>query len=138
MEKLLFEIPVYRISFKKHSKDTEDDFEKFLAVSRGRSVWEEDDIKRKRGQFEKYRWRPWRYNEIIAWICLKVDIKKISAEVYQLDSKRLGKDLKNRTFRYCYPSEVGQIYDSMDSDMIAKELIKAVDRAVEPWIRKKP
>ena len=138
MEKFLFEIPVYLRSFDRYQKESDIQRNKYVTMGRDRTLLDKDIIDRRRIHFEQFYWKPWRYNDIIAWIRLKVDIKKISAEVHCLDSKKLRKDLKNKTFRYSHDSEVSHIDAALDSNMIARKLIDAVDMASKQrWIKKK-
>ncbi len=131
MEILLFEIPVYIRSFDQQMKESDIRRSEFLAMGRDAGLLDKDEFDRKRVRFEQLHWKPWRYNDIIAWIRLMVDITKITAEVHRLDSKKLRKDLIKKTFRYHQALEVGRIDHTMDSNIIAQHLTDAVDRASE-------
>ena len=111
-EKLIFEIPVYRISHADHTKETRDLLEKDIngninsLIDQG--IWSSGDIDLITEWKERWKWsfyrsyvgRDWKYNEIVGFIRLYACRRTIKADYWFVNAKRLRRNLKTKVFQY--------------------------------------
>jgi len=100
MFNLIFEIPVYRLSPDDYQKEIEKEKRKHLLIR-----WKTDknlskeQIEEVERFYNYYYWKPWFYNEIIAYVRVYCDGRKVYGDLYKVTVKSIRKWFK-KNFEY--------------------------------------
>lgn len=92
MEKYFFDIPIYRCTIDKHTDELDKEKQKHLqhlVDLHGPEVKDSRSYEWAEHYFDRERWYPWRYNEIIGWIRLYILGPQIRGELWFLKAKKL-------------------------------------------------
>ncbi len=112
IEKLIFEIPIYRVSPEKYAEETNKLLQKQTQPDKAwhidSGLWESisDDEKRKwqnrweRSFYQSFEGRNWQYNDLVGFIGLFAGKLQIKAEYWFIDAKRVSRGLTKRRFVY--------------------------------------
>jgi hypothetical protein len=120
-EPYYFEIPIYRCNDSTHieemkilkNKYKKVDFKEIAPVSN-------QNLK---NHIENIVCYPWRYNEIIGYICLYIMGNQIRGNYYFITSKRIGKGIRKKRFDNYGKAFEYSLTDNLSSDEIFKEII---------------
>lgn len=120
-----FEIPVYRCDLETHTKEMkvkEEGFEideyKLTAPESYRNLL---------NHFHRVIWYPWKYNEIIGWVCLYILGNQIRADYYFITSQRIGKGIRKKKFVHSGKAFEHSLERRLSSNEILKEILIKLD-----------
>ena len=122
-----FEIPIYRCDQNQHSKEMENDKEKYIATrfqfaqEIPQNIYEGIRTNAE-NEFNINHWYSWRYNEIIGWIRFYANGTRILGELW-LVKKRVSKNLINKRFRYVEMKFIELCLDGNESSINIYEKI---------------
>ena len=125
VEPYYFEIPVYRCKIEKHT----------MEMKKRESEFDNHEIKETapisyqnlKNHFHKTIWYPWRYNEVIGWVCLYILGNQIRADYYFITAKRIGKGIRKKRFQY-----FGKAFEhSLSRNLSSKEIFQEIINQLE-------
>jgi len=93
-DSIFFEIPIYRCSIEKHSKEVEMDYQMFADKCH---LMEEKDIK---GFYYTNMWNPWKYNDVIGYLNLYILGNQFRVDLWKVDKERYNKGITKKQFKY--------------------------------------
>lgn len=93
-DSIFFEIPIYRCSPEKHSKEVEMDYQKFAYKCYPMDM---RDIKE---FYYTLIWNHWKYNDIIGYLNLYILGNQFRADLWKVDKKRYNKGITKKQFKY--------------------------------------
>ena len=103
--KCFFEIPIYRCDQDRHTKETEEERNSFIAKRLQSAPELPQEINNQlrthaKNDYNVHLWFPWRYNEIVGWIRLCGDRTRIEGELWHIKAKTIRRRLVKKEFRY--------------------------------------
>lgn len=101
MPKLLYSIPIYRCSLKKHKEEQDKSKADLIDITYGNTDFEVDEEHINR-VFYSYRWYPWLYNEIVGWLKISYFKGEIFCDKWRVDKKRIYGGIRKKKFKYEY------------------------------------
>jgi hypothetical protein len=122
MEREILSIPIYRCSPQEHEEEMNEEKRKLLEFCKADSGTEAYSIIG--NSFDREKWYPWRYNEIVGWVQFILNNSKLSGELW-FARKRISRTLKNKRFYY-----QGKVFECFlqhynDNAEIAKHVFKS-------------
>ena len=121
--KKIFEIPIYFRMLHEHGEDWQaqvDDLLRYIERNSGINLTDEQK-KRYTLDFERREWKPWSYNDVMAWIYLVADGATIKAYGYVWKTRRVGKRTVDKT--YVYWGKLNEVWLTYESNAgIAREV----------------
>lgn len=97
MEREILNIPIYRCPSQIFERDMNEEKRKLLESCKAETGTESYTIISQ--SFDREKWHPWRYNEIIGWIQLVLNRSKLIGELWFVKN-RISRKLKNKRFFY--------------------------------------
>lgn len=125
IEPHFFEIPIYRCDIDTHTSEMEAMKKKYVNPD-----WEEtapESYQNMIYYFERDKWYPWRYNEVIGWICLYIFGNQVRGDLWFEDSKRIGKGVRKKKFIYYGKAFEVSIYKDWTSEQIFNKIIDQLE-----------
>lgn len=125
LEPYYFEIPIYRCDRETHTKEMEikeseygvEEFKEVAPISYQNRI----------NYFHRDVWYPWRFNEIVGWICLYIMGNQIRGEYYFITSQRIGKEIRKKRFLY-----YGKVFEkSLPSNLPSNEIFQLIIGEIE-------
>lgn len=124
-EPYFFEIPIYRCSQSTHTNEMKDAEEKMVKeINHFNSKSHEE---RMRNHFHSDKWYPWRYNEVIGWLCLYIMGSQFRGEIWFESSKRINKGVRKKKFLWMGKAFEHNIQNQTNSDEIYSEFIQILE-----------
>jgi hypothetical protein len=141
--KLLFEIPVYRVSFDRyvsemeeeksaHMSGVEESYDTHFATFNADPKLRDDELARASGFFDQWRWYSWHYNEVIGWIRLNGHWDVIKADYHFATQKRIVRSAKQRSFAWRGKTLELWLHDSTSEEIYRQLLDEFRDLEKEP------
>ena len=93
MEKEILSIPIYRCDSKQHSKEMKNAKKKYWESCF--KYGDKDFIEKMSIEFDKGKWFPWQYNEVVGWLQINLNNSKLIAELWFVEN-RISKQLRNK------------------------------------------
>ena len=126
IEQYYFEIPVYRCDPDTHTKEmkikekefTVEEYKETAPISYQNIL----------NHFHHTICYPWKYNEVIGWICLYIMGTQIRGDYYFTSAKRIGKGIRKKKFIYFGKAFEHSLPRNLSSDEIYQELIDVLER----------
>jgi hypothetical protein len=115
-DSVFFEIPIYRCSIEKHSKEVEIDYQKFAEEC---YLMDEKDIK---GFYNTRIWKPWKYNDVIGYLNLYILGNQFRADLWKVDKERYNRGITKKQFKYFGKS----LQASIPRDLNSKEILEFI------------
>lgn len=113
-EQFFFELPIYRCSVEEHSNLLARQKERFLHDIGADPVRRPESYASAEDSFDKERWYPWRFNEVIGWIRLYRYGSDIRGELWLSRAKRQSPRGRKK---YAHNGNAFQLHlDPADSD----------------------
>ena len=84
-----FEIPIYRCTLDAHTEFIAREKDSYLRYVGADPINTPDSYASALASFERERWYPWRFNEVVGWIRLYRYGSQIRGELWFVRSKRL-------------------------------------------------
>ena len=140
MGKYIFDIPIYRCSINKHTAELENDKRKHLQSLvdiHGPEVKKSQSYKWWGDYFDREKWYPWRYNEIVGWIRIYLLGRQIRGELWFISSKVIRKGLKNKAYYYRGKEFELTVFQTMSSADIYQMLLDQLEILKDCWSKKK-
>ncbi len=115
-DSIFFEIPIYRCSREKYSKEVEIDYQKFADKC---YKLEEKDMK---DFYYKTIWNPWKYNDIIGYLNLYILGNQFRADLWKVEKERYYKGITKKQFKYFDKS----LQVSIPRDLSSEEILEFI------------
>jgi len=132
--KKIFEIPIYFQTLQQQAKDWHtrvDDLLRYIENA-SRTKLSDDQRQKYTLDFERRKWKPWPYNDVMAWTYLVADGATIKAYGNVWRSKRVGNRTADRTF-----VEWGKLGETWVTYMSNAEIAHAVGDMLDQIGRQK-
>ena len=78
--------------------------------------------------FHSTIWYPWKYNEIIGWLCLYILGTQFRGEYYFTTSNRIGKGIRKKKFKYSGKAFEHSLTRTTSSNEIFEEILRVLER----------
>jgi hypothetical protein len=134
--KYVFDIPIYRCRIDKHTREFEDEKTKFFSplFKYGPEVIHSQSYAFQQNYFDREKWYPWRFNEVIGWIRLFTLEDQIKGELWFVKAQRIRKGLKKKSIHYVGEAFRLWRFPKKSSTQIYEKLCSILDRilAEEP------
>jgi hypothetical protein len=103
----LLDIAIYRCTRDRHASQLEAAKARFASAFRGADAIADRKRKELRDFFDRAKWYPWRYNEIVGYIRLVTRRSEVVGELFLRDAKRLA---SRPTARFLYKGDLLLMY----------------------------
>jgi hypothetical protein len=122
-------VPIYRCTIEQHSSEMAGAKEQLV-----KSCLAEENAE-SRGKietaFNQGRWYPWKYNEIVGWVCLEISGNKLTGTLWYIEQKVSAKLIKKR---YFYQGKVFEVF--LNYLHIQHEIAEEIYEAFAEWWKK--
>ena len=130
IEKYVFDIPIYRCTIEKHARELQEEKKKFLSplFKYGPEIVHSQSYAFQQNYFDREKWYPWYFNEIVGWIRLFTLEDQIKGELWFVKAQRIRKGLKKK--RMYYVGEAFRLwrFPKKSSTQIYEKLCSILDR----------
>jgi len=125
-EPYFFEIPIYRCDQSTHTNEMKNSEEKLVDEFHHFNSKSHED--RMRNYFHNSKWYPWRYNEVIGWLCLYIMGTQLRGEIWFESSKRINKGIRKKKFKWVGKAFEHNIRNRSESDEIFTEFVEVLEQ----------
>jgi hypothetical protein len=126
LEPYFFEIPIYRCDPDTHTKEMSDKEIEFT-----REEWKDTapiSYQNMINHFHESVWYPWKFNEVIGWLCLYIMGSQVRGEYYFDTAKRINKGIRIKKFKYVGKAFEHSLKFSLTSQEIFNEIILELEK----------
>lgn len=125
IEPYYFEIPIYRCDLGTHTKEMKAKEKEFTIEEYKDSA--PISYQNMIDHFHRDIWYPWKYNEVIGWICLYIMGTQIRGDYYFTSAKRIGKGIRKKRFNYYGKAFEHSLTRNLSSNEIYQEIINELE-----------
>jgi hypothetical protein len=126
IEPYYFEIPIYRCNQDTHIKEMKANEAEFTVEEYKESA--PKSYQNLINIFHRAIGYPWKYNEVIGWICLYIMGNQIRGDYYFISARRIGKGIRKKRFNYCGKAFEHYLPKNLSSSEIFQEIVKELER----------
>jgi len=123
MEHEILDIPIYRCSSQTHEKEMSEEKRKLIEFCKVEEGTDSYSIISQ--SFDRDKWYPWRYNEIIGWIQIILNRSKLIGELWFVKN-RISRKLKSKRFFYQGKAFECFLQNYKDNTEIAKHVFNSL------------